>query len=146
MSGCQCSFVKLQESSKQRLLSIRHSSLRPDKMPSQAFSSLLDTIAQCPKKVSFNIASEASYASKVELKMPKIVNLASLWKPDVCSQTVLPNRLILIWQIMVENAKIEKLKWDILDDFETMWVVECLFCLKKKYYLRKSRALHFKEV
>ena len=35
------------------------------------------------------------------------------WKPEACCQTVLPERSILIGQKLVENAKIEKLKYDI---------------------------------
>ena len=114
-------------------------------MPSQAFSSLLDTIAQCPKKSLIQYCERSELRIKSWIENAKNSQFGEFMKIDVCGQTVLPNRLILIWQIMVEDAKIEKLKWDILDDFETMWVVECLFCLKKKYYLRKSRALHFKE-
>ena len=49
--------------------------------------------------------------------MPKMVNLASFWKSETCGQTVLPDRSILIGQKLVENAKIEKLKCDILGDF-----------------------------
>ena len=47
-----------------------------------------------------------------------MVILASFWKPEVCCQEVLPDRPILIGQELVENAKIEKLKCDILGDFE----------------------------
>ena len=63
------------------------------------------TRSQCLKiteKVAFNIASEASY-----------VYILS-------SQKVLPDRSLLIRQKLVENAKIEKLKWDILDDFQPL--------------------------
>ena len=50
-----------------------------------------------PKKVSFYIASEASYvyilskesSSKIQ---KKLVNLESFWKPEDGSQTVLPDR------------------------------------------------------
>ena len=52
--------------------------------------------------------------------MPKMLNLASFWKPEACGQTVLPDRSILIGQKLVENAKIEKFKWDILGDFQTL--------------------------
>ena len=45
--------------------------------------------------------------------MPKMVNLTSFWKPEVFGQTALPDRSILIGQKLVENAKIEKIKWDI---------------------------------
>ena len=43
------------------------------------------------------------------------------WKPETCGQTVLPDRSVLIGQKLVENAKIKKMKWDILGDFQTMW-------------------------
>ena len=46
-----------------------------------------------------------------------MVNLASFLKSEACGQTVLPDRSILIGQKLVENAKIEKLKCDILGDF-----------------------------
>ena len=52
--------------------------------------------------------------------MPKMVNLASFWKPEACGQTVLPDMSILIWQKLVENAKIKKFKCDILSNFQTM--------------------------
>ena len=54
------------------------------------------------RKNSFIIASEASY-----------VYILS-------GQTVLPDRSILKGQTLVENVKIEKLKCDILGDFQTM--------------------------
>ena len=50
-----------------------------------------------------------------------MLNLASFWKGEACGQTVLPDRSILIWQKLAKNAKIEKFKWDILVDFQTMW-------------------------
>ena len=40
------------------------------------------------------------------------------WKPETCGQTVLPDRSVLIGQKLVENAKIKKFKWDILDYFK----------------------------
>ena len=46
--------------------------------------------------------------------------LATFWKPEGFSQTVLPDRLILIGQKCVENAKIEKFKCDIMGDFQTL--------------------------
>ena len=61
---------------------------------------------QCLKfteKVAFKIASEASYiyiskVNKSSLKLPKKWSiLASFWKPEVCGQTVLPDRSISIW-------------------------------------------------
>ena len=48
-------------------------------------------------------------------KMPKWLNLTSFWKRKACGQTVLPDMSSLKGQKLVENAKIEKLKWDILD-------------------------------
>ena len=41
-----------------------------------------------------------------------MLNLASFWK----GQTMLPDRSILVGQKLVENAKIEKFKWDILGE------------------------------
>ena len=39
---------------------------------------------------------------------------------QACSQTVLPERSILIGQKLVKNAKIEKFKCDILGDFQIL--------------------------
>ena len=47
--------------------------------------------------------------------------LASFWEPKACDQTVLPDRSIVIGQKLVENAKIQKFKCDILSNFQTMW-------------------------
>ena len=52
--------------------------------------------------------------------MPKLSILASFWKPEACGQTVLPDRSVLIGQKLVGNAKIQKLKCDILSNFQTM--------------------------
>ena len=42
--------------------------------------------------------------------------MVSFWKPEVCGQTVFPDRSVLIGQKLVENAKIENFKcaenWD----------------------------------
>ena len=85
--------------------------------------------ARCLKiteKVSFNIASEASYVyilsgQKLIKNAQKWCILASFWKPEACGQTVLPDRSVLISQKLVKNAKIENLKYDILGDFQTLW-------------------------
>ena len=45
-------------------------------------------------------------------------------KTKAFGQTVLPDMSLLIGQKLAENAKIEKLKCDILDDFQTLWGVE----------------------
>ena len=47
----------------------------------------------------------------------KSLILTSFWKPEVFGQTALPDRSILVVQKLVENAKIEKIKWDIFGDF-----------------------------
>ena len=40
--------------------------------------------------------------------------LASFWKAEACGQIVLLDRSALIGQKLVENAKIQKFKYDIL--------------------------------
>ena len=50
----------------------------------------------------------------------KMLNLASFQKRIACGQTVLPGRSVLIGQKLVENAKIEIFKCDILGDFQTL--------------------------
>ena len=53
--------------------------------------------------------------------MPKVVNLGG--------QTVLPDRLVLMKQKLVENTEIEKFKCDILGDFQTLWnIATTNFC------------------
>ena len=52
--------------------------------------------------------------------------MANLWKSEACGQTVLPDRSVLIGQKLVEDAKIEKFKCDILGDFQTL----CSSCIK----------------
>ena len=66
-------------------------------------------LARCLKiteKVSFNIASEASYAyilsgQKFIKKCQKWSNLASFYKAKACGQTELPDRSVLIGQKLV---------------------------------------------
>ena len=41
-------------------------------------------------------------------------------KPEACGQTVLPDMSVLIGQKLVEKAKIDKFKCDILGDFQTL--------------------------
>ena len=67
------------------------------------------------KKVSFNIASEASYV--YILSGQKLIKNAKngpfwrvFWKPEACGQTVLPDRSVLIGQKLVVNAKIAKIQ------------------------------------
>ena len=45
----------------------------------------------------------------------------TFWKSEACGQTEFPGRSILIGQKLAENARIEKFKWDILGDFQTLW-------------------------
>ena len=47
------------------------------------------------------------WMDKSSLKMPKMVHLATFWKPEACGPTVLPDRSILISQKLSEYAKIE---------------------------------------
>ena len=47
------------------------------------------------------------WMDKSSLKMPKMLILASFWKPKACGQTELPDRSVLIGQKLVENAKIQ---------------------------------------
>ena len=74
------------------------------------------------EKVSFNIASEASYVY-ILIRQKLIKNAKNgpfwrvFWKPKACGQTVLPDMSISIGQKLVENAKIEKLKCNMLGDF-----------------------------
>ena len=76
--------------------------------------------------VSFNIASEASYVYILSgQKSKNAVN--GLF----CGQTALP---ILIGQNFAVNAKIEKFKWDILSNFQTM----CELALKDQKWSVKQ--------
>ena len=45
---------------------------------------------------------------KSALKMPKMVNLASFWKPEACGQTVLPDSSILNEQNWWKVPRLEK--------------------------------------
>ena len=86
----------------------------------------MTTIARCLKiteKVSFNIASEASYV--YILSGQKLIKNAksghfgeflTTWN----GQTVFPDRSILIGQKLMKNVKIPKFKCDILSNFQTM--------------------------
>ena len=77
------------------------------------------------EKVSFNIASEASYvyilSGQKFIKNAKNGQFDEFWKPEAFDLTVLPDRLSLIGYKLVKIAKIEKFKCGILDDFQTMW-------------------------
>ena len=64
------------------------------------------------EKVSFNIASEASYV--YILSGQKLIKNCPFWrvfeKPEACGQSVLPDRSILIGPKLAENAKIQKIQ------------------------------------
>ena len=74
------------------------------------------------EKVSFNIASEASYVYILSgqnlIKNAKNPQFGDFLKRKACGQTVLPDKSVSIGQKLVENAKIQKFKWDILDYFK----------------------------
>merc|ERR1711860_289312 len=77
------------------------------------------------EKVSFNIASEASYVHILSgQKLIKNAKNGQFWrvvrKPEACGQIVLPDRSVLIGQKLVENAKMKKFKCVILSNFQTM--------------------------
>ena len=84
-------------------------------------------IERCLKiteKVSFNIASEASYVYFLSwqklIKIPQLVHFGEFLKTwSLRSNSV--TRQVLIGQKLVENAKIQKFKCDILSNFQTMW-------------------------
>ena len=66
------------------------------------------------EKVSFKIASEASYvynkSGQKFIKNAKNSQFGEFWKSEACTQKVLPDRSLLIEQKLVENAKIELTK------------------------------------
>ena len=96
------------------------------------------------EKVSISIASEASYAYILSgQKLIKNAKNGPFWrsfeKPEACGQTVLPDRSIVIGQKLVENAKIQKFKCDILSNFQIMGC--CEYALKLKENMVNGLAL-----
>ena len=75
--------------------------------------------------------------TKVNWKCQKWSILERFWKLEACSQTVLPDRSVLIGQKLAENAKIEKFKCDILSNFQTMWTVS--FWRKSSMSVKRKR-------
>ena len=72
------------------------------------------------EKVSFNIASKASYVYILSgQKLIKIAKNGPFWRvfEILKLQTVLPDRSVLIGQKLMKSAKIQKFKCDILSDF-----------------------------
>ena len=81
-------------------------------MPNPGLTQLIHPWSRCLKiteKVSFNIASEASYvyilSGQKLIKNAKNGQIGDFWKTEACGQTVLPDRSVLIGQKLVENAK-----------------------------------------
>ena len=65
--------------------------------------------------------------------MPKLVNLASFWKPEDYGQTALPDSSIVVGQKMLENAKFEIFRWDIFGIFQTMYTNSKMDMIKEKF-------------
>ena len=49
----------------------------------------------------------------------RILKHCSLWKPEACGQTVLPDRSLLIGQKLAKNAKTEALSLTVFQDRST---------------------------
>ena len=77
------------------------------------------------KKVSFNIASEASFVKNS--KNGQFVEFLKTWSLRLKSVTR------QVFKKLVENAKIQKLKWDIWSDFQAMWTE--LECVKWDFFM-----------
>ena len=61
--------------------------------------------------------------------MPTIVYFNDFLK----TWSLRPNSVTFIGQKLVENAKIQKLKWDIWSDFQAMWAE--LECVKWDFFM-----------
>ena len=62
-----------------------------------------------------------------------------------CGQTVLPNGSILMGQTLMENDKIEKFKWDILGNFQTLCLGQKSVALQAmQWWAWKPKAVIFK--
>ena len=96
--------------------------------------------AQCLKlteKVSFNIASEASYIYVLNgeklIKIAKNLILVSFRKPETCGQIVLPDRSVLNRQKSFKMSKLEILNatfWVFFGpDFLPKWLILSRFLL-----------------
>ena len=95
-------------------------------IPRQKNLSAKHSVWKSQKKVSFNIASEASYVyilsgQKFRTNTKNGEFLRVFWKIEACGQTVLPEMSISKGQKLMENAKIINSKCDILSKFQTMW-------------------------
>ena len=91
--------------------------------------SIISPDSQCLKisqKVAFNMRSELRLHFEWTKIHQKWSNLTSFWLTEATFQTVLPDKPLLIGQKLIENAKIEKFRCDILGDFQTL-------CERKSY-------------
>ena len=84
----------------------------------------IHTLFENHKKVSFNIASEASNVyilggQKFIKECQKWPVLATFWKPDACSQTVLPDRSILKRQKIGEKG--QRPNWNV--KMRLLWLI-----------------------
>ena len=57
--------------------------------------------------------------------------MANFCEPEVCGQTVLPDKPLLIGQKLMKNAKVEKFKCGIFSNFQTMYI----FILDSKIHI-----------
>ena len=71
------------------------------------------------KEVSINISNEAS---RQKFNKNAKNGFYSFWKPETCGQKVLPDRSLLKDKKLAKNAKIDKLKCDILSTFQILWL------------------------
>ena len=76
------------------------------------------------------ITEKVSFKITITLKMPKMVNLAFR------SNSVI-RQVNFIWTKIGDNAKIEKLKGDILSDFQTLW-----YSINRKKYCTFRKILY----
>ena len=75
--------------------------------------------------------------------MPKMVHFAVFENPEACGQTVLPDGSLVMGLKLMKNVKIQKLKCDILRNFQTICIRKSLnFCAKiNQGSLRKKNIL-----
>ena len=99
----------------------------------------MHSVWKSPKKLHSTLRAKRAlftfWVDKSSSKMPKMANLASFWKSKACGHTVLPDRSILISQILVENAKVEKLN-------ATFWMIfaHCICASLDSYAYNQSKA------
>ena len=91
------------------------------------------------EKVSFNIASEASYvyilSGQKIIKNAKMVQIGEFLRTWSLRSNSVTRQVILMGQKLVNNAKIQIFKCDILSTIQTMW--KCQATLKTRSIYRK---------